>query len=52
MFGKLLCRLNLRHDWHVESTDDGERFKQCRRCGKYDDRGGGGSVATGAPMGM
>jgi hypothetical protein len=49
----LLCRLNLHHDWHQESTEDGARFKQCRRCGKISDRGdSGGSVATGAPLGM
>jgi hypothetical protein len=28
------CRLNLRHDWHDESTDDGTRYQRCRRCGK------------------
>jgi hypothetical protein len=30
----LRCRLNVRHDWHSESTEDGARFLRCRRCGK------------------
>jgi len=30
----LRCRLNLHHDWHNELTEDGGRYKQCRRCGK------------------
>jgi hypothetical protein len=30
----LRCRLNLHHDWHEETTEDGTRFQQCRRCGK------------------
>jgi hypothetical protein len=30
----LRCRLNIRHDWHSESTEDGGRYQQCRRCGK------------------
>ncbi|HEY2299588.1 MAG TPA: hypothetical protein VGH43_17780 [Jatrophihabitans sp.] len=30
----LRCRLNLHHDWHDESTDNGTRFQRCRRCGK------------------
>ena len=33
----LLCRLNLRHHWHAESTDDGRRFRRCTRCGKVYD---------------
>ena len=32
----LRCRLNIRHDWHGESTEDGERYLRCRRCGKDD----------------
>ena len=30
----LRCRLNLHHDWHDESTEDGSRYQRCRRCGK------------------
>lgn len=30
----LRCRINLHHDWHTESTEDGARYLQCRRCGK------------------
>jgi hypothetical protein len=30
----LRCLLNVRHDWHTESTEDGARFLHCRRCGK------------------
>ena len=30
----LLCLLNLRHRWHQASTEDGERFTVCSRCGK------------------
>ena len=49
MLGSLLCRLNLRHVWHVESTEDGQRYRRCRRCGKYEDLGskGPGDWATG-----
>lgn len=28
------CRLNLRHSWHVVSTDDGHPFWECRDCRK------------------
>lgn len=34
----LLCRLNLRHQWHTETTEDGGRFRRCARCGKDDPR--------------
>lgn len=30
----LACRINLRHHWHVESTEDGSRYRRCTRCGK------------------
>ncbi len=55
MLKALLCRLNLQHDWHIEHTDDGAIYKRCKRCGKDDDRGGGGTGAPGAwagPAGM
>jgi hypothetical protein len=40
----LMCKLNLHHDWHVESSEDGSgRYRRCMRCGKYDrDRNAGG----------
>jgi hypothetical protein len=30
----LLCRLNLHHVWHTETTEDGSRFRRCVRCGR------------------
>jgi hypothetical protein len=30
----LSCRLGLRHRWTVQSTEDGERYQRCSRCGK------------------
>jgi hypothetical protein len=30
----LTCRLNLHHVWRLESTEDGHRYKACRRCHK------------------
>ena len=41
MIQALLCKLNIRHEWHIEHTDDGGVYKRCMRCGKDDDRGGG-----------
>ncbi len=41
----LLCKTNLRHQWHIEATEDGGRYRRCTRCGKYDDSGGGGRWA-------
>ena len=38
MLGSLWCRLNLHHVWHVESAEDGQRYRRCVRCGKYEDR--------------
>ena len=50
---RLMCRLDIRHEWHVETTEDGGRYKHCRTCGKYDDRGGtGGPGDWAAPIGM
>ncbi len=34
----LLCRLNIHHDWRIRANEDGSRYRQCARCGKYDDR--------------
>ena len=55
MLKALLCKLNIQHDWHVEHTEDGSLYKRCKRCGKDDDRGGGGTGAPGTwagPAGM
>jgi hypothetical protein len=32
--GPLSCRLNLRHQWTTVRTEDGGRYRRCRRCGK------------------
>ena len=35
----LLCRLNLRHQWHYETNpEDNHRYRRCSRCGKDDPR--------------
>lgn len=52
MLRTLLCKLNMRHEWHLEFTEDGGRYKRCTRCGKDDDRGGGGTGASGAWAGI
>ena len=44
----LLCRLNVRHKWHTESTDDGGRYLRCQRCGKDET----GPVGDGSNRGM
>jgi hypothetical protein len=33
----VLCGLNLHHQWQWHSTEDGQRYRQCFRCGKDDD---------------
>lgn len=40
----LVCRLNLRHHWHVEATEDGSRYRRCTRCGKDDPHIGHGPL--------
>lgn len=30
----LTCRLNLRHHWHIVSTEDGNRYRECIACHK------------------
>lgn len=55
MIQALLCKLNMRHEWHLEHTEDGRLYKRCLRCGKDDARGGGGTGAPGTwagPAGM
>jgi hypothetical protein len=52
MIKALLCKLNIRHDWHIEHTDDGALYRRCKRCGKDDDRRRGGPANWAAPAGM
>ena len=47
MLRALLCKLNIRHDWHTEHAEDGALYKRCKRCGKDDDSGGGGAGSFG-----
>lgn len=51
MLRSFLCRLNLGHDWHVETTEDGQRYRRCQRCGKYEDRGSKGPGDWAASLG-
>ncbi len=38
MAGKsMLCRLGL-HSWENKTNDEGERYIECRRCGKDNDK--------------
>jgi hypothetical protein len=30
----MTCRLNLHHRWRWLSTEDGDRFERCQKCGK------------------
>jgi len=49
----MLCRFNLHHEYRMTSTEDGARYKRCRRCGK-DHPGSGpgpGAVGTWFPSG-
>lgn len=41
MLQALLCKLGIRHDWHIEHAEDGGLYKHCRRCGKDDVTEGG-----------
>jgi hypothetical protein len=47
----LLCRLNVKHHWAMESTADGGRFRRCTRCGKDKFDGAGGGADWAAPVG-
>jgi hypothetical protein len=44
------CRLNLHHQYQMTSTEDGSRFRRCRRCGKDDPRSGSGPGDWAAPI--
>ena len=47
----LLCRLNVRHHWHFEFTEDNQRYSRCARCGKDNPRIGGYSGSVGGAGG-
>ncbi len=47
----LTCRLNLHHRWRWLSTEDGDRFEQCQKCGKDRSEKVGGSPEAGQGMG-
>jgi len=44
----ITCRLNLHHLWHTYSTEDGNRYLRCARCGKEYTRGGSRGMTYGA----
>ena len=43
----LLCRLNIRHQWQDELTEDNQRFSRCARCGKDNPRLGNAGTGFG-----
>jgi hypothetical protein len=43
----LMCRLNLGHHWRARRNEDGERFRECTRCGKDEYHGNGPRDASG-----
>ena len=43
----LSCRLNLHHEWHTETTEDGARYRRCARCGKDDPHLGNSGMPAG-----
>jgi hypothetical protein len=46
------CRLNLHHRWRWLSTEDGDRFERCQKCGKDRSEKVGGGPGVGAPLGL
>lgn len=44
----LTCRLNLHHRWRWLSTEDGDRFERCVKCGKDRSEKVGGGPNVGA----
>ena len=48
----LTCRLNLRHRWRWCSTEDGDRFERCQKCGKDRSEKVGGGPDAAAPLGL
>ena len=43
----LACRLNLHHRWRWCSTEDGDRFERCEKCGKDRSEKVGGGPGVG-----
>lgn len=48
----LTCRLNLHHRWRWLSTEDGDRFERCQKCGKDRSEKVGGGPSVGATLGF
>ena len=44
----IVCRLTLHHRWRTESTEDGNRYRRCTRCGKFEDYLGTGHWGSSA----
>jgi hypothetical protein len=44
----LTCRLNLHHRWRWLSTEDGDRYEQCEKCGRDRSEKVGGGPQVGA----
>ena len=49
--GPATCRLNLHHRWRWLSTEDGDRFERCEKCGKDRSDKVGGSPEAGLGIG-
>ena len=47
----LTCRLNLHHRWRWLSTEDGDRFERCEKCGKDRSEKVGGGPEAGLGIG-
>ncbi|MDX6244409.1 MAG: hypothetical protein QOE76_2132 [Frankiales bacterium] len=47
----VLCGLNLHHQWRWHATEDGQRYRQCFRCGKDDEERNKGPHGDGSPYG-
>jgi hypothetical protein len=48
----LTRRLNLHHHWRWCSTEDGDRFERCQKCGKDRSEQLGGGPDAAAPLGL
>ena len=48
----VLCGLNLHHEWEWHATEDGQRYRQCFRCGKDDDERDQGPTGDWRPYGV
>lgn len=52
----LMCRLNIRHAWRWDSTEDGARYEHCAKCGRdrsdFPEDGGPSLIGRGTMMPM